>query len=57
MRITLPTTESWKDCIVALMQQNIDFATGNDQNRTVTIYSPREKVAGTTITSIKATKI
>ena len=57
MKITLPTVEQWKDCIIALLQQDIEFATGSPENRTVTIYSSREKVAGTKITPTRAVEI
>jgi hypothetical protein len=44
MRVTLPTVYLWKRYIARLVQNEIDFASGNEKDRTVTIYSDSEKV-------------
>ena len=44
MKVTLPTVYLWKRYLARLVENDIDFASGNENNRTVTIYSDSEKV-------------
>ena len=43
MQITFATTEAWKECIQELVRLKVDFATGNEVNKCITIYSGEEK--------------
>ena len=43
MRITFATREAWKESILELTRLGVDFATGNEDNKCVTIYSGEEK--------------
>jgi len=43
MQITFATVESWKECIQELVRLKVDFATGNEVNKCVTIYSGEDK--------------
>jgi hypothetical protein len=43
MQITFATTDAWKECIQELVRLNVDFATGNENNKTVHIYSGEHK--------------
>lgn len=43
MQITFATTQAWKECIAELVRLDVDFATGNEDNKCVTIYSSEDK--------------
>lgn len=44
MRITFATVEAWKESIQELTRLGVDFATGNEDNKCITIYSGKEKI-------------
>lgn len=43
MQITFATKTAWKECIEELVRLGVDFATGNENNKCITIYSGEEK--------------
>jgi len=49
MTIILGTKETWKEVIRELVRMDVDFATGNEDNKRVTIYSGSDKFDYTTL--------